>query len=244
MARGGALSRRLIDILLITGGWPWRAAFFVLDTSDDSPRLIGLDARIAGIVMPTLRDLGYELVRVAVMGRERPTVQVMADRADAFLALPGGPGTLEELTEQWTWAQLGIHEKPVGLLNVAGYFDPLLAFVAIQLLGAVATTHWLATQTGMAVLERGGRAVVLPAPPGSGKSTLVEDTLYPALCRRMKLEAPRPAPFDDVFGDGQLDDVVLVDQSPIGRSPRSNPVTYVKAFDELRALFAAADVSF
>ena len=47
-----------------------------------------------------------------------------------------------------------------------------------------------------------------------------------------------PAPFDDVFGDGQLDDVVLVDQSPIGRSPRSNPVTYVKAFDEIRAVFA------
>src|SRR5262249_50026995 len=73
---------------------------------------------------------------------------------------------------------------------------------------------------------------------GSGKSTLVEDTLYPALRRRMRLEAPKPAPFDDVFGDGQLDDVVLVDQSPIGRSPRSNPVTYVKAFDEIRAVFA------
>ena len=55
---------------------------------------------------------------------------IMAERGDVFLALPGGPGTLEELTEQWTWAQLGIHEKPVGLLNVAGYFDPLLAFVA------------------------------------------------------------------------------------------------------------------
>ena len=73
---------------------------------------------------------------------------------------------------------------------------------------------------------------------GSGKSTLVQDTLYPALCRRMHIEAERPAPFDDVLGDGQLDDVVLVDQSPIGRSPRSNPVTYVKAFDEIRTVFA------
>jgi excinuclease ABC subunit A len=73
---------------------------------------------------------------------------------------------------------------------------------------------------------------------GSGKSTLVEDTLYPALRRRMHLEAPRPADHDDVFGDGQIDDVVLVDQSPIGRSPRSNPVTYIKAFDEIRAVFA------
>ncbi len=83
-----------------------------------------------------------------------------------------------------------------------------------------------------------GTLCVVTGVSGSGKSTLVEDTLYPALCRRMKLEAPRPAPFDDVFGDGQLDDVVLVDQSPIGRSPRSNPVTYVKAFDDIRAVFA------
>ena len=73
---------------------------------------------------------------------------------------------------------------------------------------------------------------------GSGKSTLVQDTLYPALCRRMRKDAPKPGPLDDVYGDGQLDDVILVDQSPIGRSPRSNPVTYIKAFDEIRAVFA------
>ncbi|HKD35359.1 MAG TPA: excinuclease ABC subunit A, partial [Pirellulales bacterium] len=73
---------------------------------------------------------------------------------------------------------------------------------------------------------------------GSGKSTLVEDTLYPALRRRMREEAPKPAPYDDVFGDGQIDELVLVDQSPIGRSPRSNPVTYIKAFDEIRNVFA------
>ncbi len=73
---------------------------------------------------------------------------------------------------------------------------------------------------------------------GSGKSTLIEDTLYPALCRRMRKAAAKPAPYDDVFGDGQVDDVILVDQSPIGRSPRSNPVTYIKAFDEIRSVFA------
>ncbi|MEC9360032.1 MAG: TIGR00730 family Rossman fold protein [Pseudomonadota bacterium] len=53
----------------------------------------------------------------------------MADRADAFVALPGGMGTLEELTEVLTWAQLGIHAKPCGLLNVAGYFTPWLRFL-------------------------------------------------------------------------------------------------------------------
>ncbi len=73
---------------------------------------------------------------------------------------------------------------------------------------------------------------------GSGKSTLVQDTLYPALCRRLRKDAPKPYPLDDVYGDGQIDDVIMVDQSPIGRSPRSNPVTYLKAFDEIRAVFA------
>lgn len=73
---------------------------------------------------------------------------------------------------------------------------------------------------------------------GSGKSTLVQRTLYPALCRRMGKDAPKPYPFDDIAGDGQLDDVILVDQSPIGRSPRSNPVTYLKVCDEIRAVFA------
>ena len=73
---------------------------------------------------------------------------------------------------------------------------------------------------------------------GSGKSTLVQDTLAPALARRMRKDGPKPLDCDDVFGDGQLDDVIAVDQSPIGRSPRSNPVTYIKAFDEIRAVFA------
>src|SRR5690606_7763328 len=53
--------------------------------------------------------------------------QMMADMADAFIALPGGYGTLEELAEVLTWAQLGLHGKPVGLLNVNGFYDPLLA---------------------------------------------------------------------------------------------------------------------
>lgn len=73
---------------------------------------------------------------------------------------------------------------------------------------------------------------------GSGKSTLVQGTLYPALCRRLRKDAEKPYQFDDVFGDGQIDDLIMVDQSPIGRSPRSNPVTYLKAFDEIRAVFA------
>lgn len=53
----------------------------------------------------------------------------MARFADAFIALPGGYGTLEELLEVITWAQLGIHKKPVGLLNVDGFYDPFLSFI-------------------------------------------------------------------------------------------------------------------
>jgi hypothetical protein len=57
---------------------------------------------------------------------------LMADLSDGFLALPGGAGTLEELFEVWTWAQLGHHKKPVGLLNVDGYYDLLVAFAEHQ----------------------------------------------------------------------------------------------------------------
>jgi len=55
--------------------------------------------------------------------------RMMAERADAFLALPGGIGTFEEFFEVWTWRQLGYHDKPVGLLNQGGYYDGLLAFL-------------------------------------------------------------------------------------------------------------------
>jgi TIGR00730 family protein len=53
----------------------------------------------------------------------------MAELSDGFIALPGGIGTLEELFEAWTWAQLGIHPKPVGLLNAGGFYDQLVAFM-------------------------------------------------------------------------------------------------------------------
>lgn len=54
---------------------------------------------------------------------------MMADRSDGFIALPGGVGTLEEMFEIWTWGQLGYHRKPLAMLNVGGYYDPLLQFL-------------------------------------------------------------------------------------------------------------------
>ena len=56
--------------------------------------------------------------------------RLMAEHADAFLAMPGGIGTFEEFFEVWTWRQLGYHDKPVGLLNIKGYYDSLLAFLS------------------------------------------------------------------------------------------------------------------
>ena len=88
--------------------------------------------RVVGIIphalaeMELARDDCDEFYLVDNMHQRK---QMMAERADAFLALPGGIGTFEEFFEVWTWRQLGYHNKPIGLLNVDGYYDGLLAFM-------------------------------------------------------------------------------------------------------------------
>ena len=92
---------------------------------DDLGDVIGVIPRMLverEVANKTLTDL-----RVVESMHERKAM--MAKLADGFIALPGGIGTLEEFFEIWTWAQLGMHDKPCGLLNVAGYFDPLLEFL-------------------------------------------------------------------------------------------------------------------
>ncbi len=75
------------------------------------------------------REVAHQKLRdLRVVGSMHERKALMADLADAFIALPGGLGTLEEFFEVWTWAQLGEHTKPLGMLNVAGYYDPLLGF--------------------------------------------------------------------------------------------------------------------
>jgi len=83
-----------------------------------------------------------------------------------------------------------------------------------------------------------GLMVCVSGVSGSGKSTLVHDVLYNALLSRRGGSAPR-VELDSVEGDEKLSDVILVDQSPLGRTPRSNPVTYIKAFDGIREAFAS-----
>lgn len=83
-----------------------------------------------------------------------------------------------------------------------------------------------------------GRLVAITGVSGSGKSTLVHDTLYPALARILHDGKGAIGRFERIEGFDELDSVVLLDQSPIGKSPRSNPITYLKAYDAIRRLFA------
>jgi uncharacterized protein (TIGR00730 family) len=77
-----------------------------------------------------LRELAHEgLTTLHVVGSMHERKARMAELAEGFVALPGGMGTLEELAEILTWAQLGLHARPCGLLDVAGYYDPLVAFL-------------------------------------------------------------------------------------------------------------------
>jgi uncharacterized protein (TIGR00730 family) len=88
--------------------------------------------RVVGIIPHALVDkewadtLCTELHVVDTMHERK---RMMAERADVFVALPGGIGTFEEFFEVWTWRQLGYHDKPVGLLNLNGYYDTLVAFL-------------------------------------------------------------------------------------------------------------------
>ena len=91
-----------------------------------------LGGRVTGVIPDSLvskevAHRGLSDLRVVQSMHERKAL--MAELSDGFIALPGGIGTLEELFEVLSWAQLGLHEKPCGLLNVEGYYDPLIEFL-------------------------------------------------------------------------------------------------------------------
>ncbi|MGE0496384.1 MAG: TIGR00730 family Rossman fold protein [Ramlibacter sp.] len=88
--------------------------------------------RVVGIIPRALVEKEWakrDCTELHVVENMHDRKRMMAERADAFVALPGGIGTFEELFEVWTWRQLGYHDKPVGLLNAGGYYDALLAFL-------------------------------------------------------------------------------------------------------------------
>ena len=89
-------------------------------------------APVLGVIPRSLmeREVGHRgLTELHVVETMHERKLMMAQHSDAFIALPGGIGTFEELFEVWTWRQLGYHDKPVGLLNVDGYYDSLLDFM-------------------------------------------------------------------------------------------------------------------
>lgn len=89
-------------------------------------------ASVSGVIPHRLvqRELGHPgLTELHVVDSMHERKHQMAMQADAFVAIPGGIGTMEEIFEVWTWRQLGYHRKPLGLLNTTGYYDDLLRFI-------------------------------------------------------------------------------------------------------------------
>lgn len=121
---GTAIARR--GMTLIYGGGRAGLMGAVADAA------LGAGGRVVGVITTLLKDrelghTGIHELRVVETMHDRK--MMMADMADAFIALPGGLGTLDEMFEILAWAQLGIHTKPVGLLNTARYYDALWAFL-------------------------------------------------------------------------------------------------------------------
>ena len=121
---GATLARR--DIGLVYGG----ASVGLMGEVADA--VIQAGGETIGVLPKALAELeiaheSLSELRIVASMHERKAQ--MADLSDAFIALPGGIGTLEETFEVWTWSQLGFHAKPVGLLNVAGFYDGLQGFL-------------------------------------------------------------------------------------------------------------------
>ena len=121
---GRVLALRGIE--LVTGG----GRVGLMGTVADAALEAG--GRVTGVIPRDLADLEIAhrgLSELLVVDSMHARKLAMSDRAQAFIALPGGFGTLEEVMEAFTWTQLGIHAKPVGVLDVAGFFGPLLRFL-------------------------------------------------------------------------------------------------------------------
>jgi uncharacterized protein (TIGR00730 family) len=143
-----ALAQALVGrgIGLVYGG----ASIGVMGAVAD--RVLQLGGNAVGIIPEALmrKEVAHHhLTELHVTHSMHERKTKMAEMADGFIALPGGIGTFEELFEIWTWAQLGFHHKPCGLLNVEGYFDPLIDFLD----RAVAEQFIQATHRGMLLVD-------------------------------------------------------------------------------------------
>jgi uncharacterized protein (TIGR00730 family) len=125
-ARATGLALARAGVRLVYGGGRVGLMGVVADA------VLGAGGQVTGVIPRALfeREIAHNGVAdMRVVGSMHERKELMASLADAFIALPGGAGTLEEIFEQWTWSQLGIHAKPCGFLNVNGYFDPLVAMI-------------------------------------------------------------------------------------------------------------------
>ncbi|HEY8023920.1 MAG TPA: TIGR00730 family Rossman fold protein [Burkholderiaceae bacterium] len=115
------------DIALVYGGGRVGLMGVIAD------EVMRLGGRATGVIPVALKDaeVGHHgLTQLHVVANMHERKAMMAELADGFIALPGGLGTLEELFEVLTWSQIGFHDKPIGALNVNGYYDALLTFIA------------------------------------------------------------------------------------------------------------------
>ena len=123
-----ALARRLASdgVRIVYGGGHVGLMGILADAA------MAAGGEVVGVMPQALidREIGHTgLSELRIVGSMHERKALMAELADGFVALPGGVGTLDELVEIYTWSQLGLHRKPLGLLNVAGYYDALVAFL-------------------------------------------------------------------------------------------------------------------
>ena len=127
MAAAVVLGKSLVDhgIILVYGG----ASVGLMGALADS--VLASGGKVVGVIPETLveKEVSHKgLTELHVVASMHERKALMAELADAFIALPGGFGTIEELCEILTWSQLGMHKKPIGLLNIDGYYESLLEF--------------------------------------------------------------------------------------------------------------------
>jgi excinuclease ABC subunit A len=210
---------------------------FVLD--EPSIGLHPRDIHRVTEVMHRLRDAGNTLVVV----EHDPQVMIAADRVIDVGPGPGERGgqiVFDGTPQQLKDANTLTGKYMGGLMKVESPRPlPVLPGTPRLLLEGVTANNLKNVSIDIPL----GRLVCVTGVSGSGKSTLIQDVLYPGLLKIMGKPTESPGPFDRILGAEQLADVVMVDQAQIGKTARSNPASYVGAFDPIRKLFAQAPVA-